>query len=1269
LKSKNIIFVADLFVENLQGGAELVNEQLINLLRQRGHTVTKMRCPGLTIDLLRSFKNHPLIFGSIITLAENIKNELSSGGYNYVFYEHDHKYLTERNPAKFVNFKAPKASIVNVGFYENAKLVLCQSSAHEEIINKNLNLSNTVNLGSSLWGENFLNEIASIPINKTKKYAIVASDNPVKNQAGCENFCKAKGLKYDIVSAPTPISLARKMSEYEYLIFFPTVPESLCRVAVEAKMVGCKIITNNLLGASSEPWFSSNPEEIINEMRRAPLKTLSVLEDFLAETGETTEETHFKIIVPTYNSEKWIGNCINSIKTQGYKNFECIVINDCSTDNTLKVIQDFVGDDKRFQIIDNESNLGALCNIYNSIYSSNPDRDDVIVTVDGDDRLAHPFVLGLLDQIYTQEECWITYGNYVDSLTLQPGKFSKQIPHNIIKESSYRENPWSSSHLRTFKFGLWDKVKKEDLIQEDGKFYQMAWDLSFMIPMLEMARFKSRYIPEILYWYNNDNPLNDHKKNNQLQVSLEHEIRSKKKYSPLMNLSGEESLVSAKDLLSPYRIDVMAKYLYAKHRELGVEHIWAKDVYLEHLKVWNGFNEVLDKDKNTQEDFISSFNSLLDDVKKNGFDSSKSKIPLHEGAFLLNGSHRVAACLLYDEPLAWIPGTQEDGQLHCSLEYLQNKKDIVPSGLHEKFCNDILIEYVKQKKSTRLITLFPSVYNHADEKIKEASSIIRKYTLPIFHTHMQLNHQGSLNLIENLYKDESWLGSEENNFPGVHEKRNKCFTNHSDINFFVVDNGIEDADYTQMKEEIRQLFPLGKHSIHINDEHHETVRLIKTLFQENGQFYLNNSPLHKPPKFKKLFEQYKIWLKDKKDADNFCVGGSAVLSAFGLRDCQDLDYLCHDDCQSSGIKDISCHNGEISKYQHTKDEIIFHPYCYFYVDGVKFSSLEVIRALKEKRGEPKDIKDVELIDSVGTPSKERNKEILNLKKDSSYNRYVEACEQAVLDETAFQRFKMNPDYQYELEHTNQAQAIDYIRLLKKDFPKEVEKIDWDMVRKNDVLSETRKLSFKDQLQSVIESDNEDDYVFSPTTLQYLWIAFKALNHHLAKDDKSPLRVVEIGAGYGGQCFMFHIAAAHYGVKVDSYKLVDLKFASALQSKYLTRISHICESLPMLEGLGFVPCLDVKEGKETFNDTSLIISNYCLSEISKEWGEIYLEKIIKNSSSGFIQWNNETSTGKDDDTRLSITSFNKDTFPGLEIKKDPGAAFNPKFDKYCRLVTF
>ena len=71
------------------------------------------------------------------------------------------------------------------------------------------------------------------------------------------------------------------------------------------------------------------------------------------------------IVLPTYNGERFIKESIDSILNQTYTNWELIIVNDCSTDNTLDIINDYLSKDSRIKLISNEQNkkLPASLNI------------------------------------------------------------------------------------------------------------------------------------------------------------------------------------------------------------------------------------------------------------------------------------------------------------------------------------------------------------------------------------------------------------------------------------------------------------------------------------------------------------------------------------------------------------------------------------------------------------------------------------------------------------------------------------------------------------------------------------------------------------------------------------------------------------------------------------------------------------------------------------------------------------------------------------------
>ena len=314
-----------------------------------------------------------------------------------------------------------------------------------------------------------------------------------------------------------------------------------------------------------------------------------------------------------YNVEKWITKNIQSIQAQEYKNFECIIIDDLSTDKSVEIAQSLIEGDKRFRLVVNSEKKYALQNIYEGILATNPGDHDIIATVDGDDWLYDSSVLDKLNSIYHENDCYLTYGEYVKLDDLRAGFLtpngSYPFPPSIIENNQFREYPWISSHLRSFKYGLWKKINKTDLLDGSGHFYRMAWDVAFMLPMLEMAGPRIRFVPDILYVYNNENPINDSKVNARLQLSLDREIRNKSAYSLVASLDSPSSTgkinsfkTSPLSLVTSRRFDIIAKYIFAKYR--NIESSFPRDLYAHHLQVWNNCNEITNPNKSNLEDFI-----------------------------------------------------------------------------------------------------------------------------------------------------------------------------------------------------------------------------------------------------------------------------------------------------------------------------------------------------------------------------------------------------------------------------------------------------------------------------------------------------------------------------------------------------------------------------------------------------------------------------------------------------------------------------------------
>ncbi|MBQ1915392.1 MAG: glycosyltransferase family 2 protein, partial [Selenomonadaceae bacterium] len=67
------------------------------------------------------------------------------------------------------------------------------------------------------------------------------------------------------------------------------------------------------------------------------------------------------VIVPVYNVEAYLEECLQSLQNQTLQNWEAVCINDCSTDGSLGILQRYAADDDRIGIVDNPCNKGVSC--------------------------------------------------------------------------------------------------------------------------------------------------------------------------------------------------------------------------------------------------------------------------------------------------------------------------------------------------------------------------------------------------------------------------------------------------------------------------------------------------------------------------------------------------------------------------------------------------------------------------------------------------------------------------------------------------------------------------------------------------------------------------------------------------------------------------------------------------------------------------------------------------------------------------------------------
>ncbi|KKM93661.1 hypothetical protein LCGC14_1206190 [marine sediment metagenome] len=98
---------------------------------------------------------------------------------------------------------------------------------------------------------------------------------------------------------------------------------------------------------------------------------------------KSTQDFSFSLLMANYNNAKYIKEAINSVISQTYSNWELIIVDDCSTDNSIQVITPFLRN-KKIKLIKTKKNLGYCGALKTAIYHA---LNNIIGIIDSDDKL------------------------------------------------------------------------------------------------------------------------------------------------------------------------------------------------------------------------------------------------------------------------------------------------------------------------------------------------------------------------------------------------------------------------------------------------------------------------------------------------------------------------------------------------------------------------------------------------------------------------------------------------------------------------------------------------------------------------------------------------------------------------------------------------------------------------------------------------------------------------------------------------------------------
>ncbi len=130
------------------------------------------------------------------------------------------------------------------------------------------------------------------------------------------------------------------------------------------------------------------------------------------------------VIMPVYNSQQYVKAAVNSIIEQTYENIEIICVNDCSTDDSLSVLNELVAKDSRVKVIDSPVNVGAGEARNLAIVQA---KGEYITFVDADDTIEPDLYQRVIDEINKNNPDQVVFG-IVEDYFNEKDQLIKSVP-------------------------------------------------------------------------------------------------------------------------------------------------------------------------------------------------------------------------------------------------------------------------------------------------------------------------------------------------------------------------------------------------------------------------------------------------------------------------------------------------------------------------------------------------------------------------------------------------------------------------------------------------------------------------------------------------------------------------------------------------------------------------------------------------------------------------------------------------------------------------
>lgn len=217
------------------------------------------------------------------------------------------------------------------------------------------------------------------------------------------------------------------------------------------------------------------------------------------------KEKRISIIIPVYNSEEYLNNCLKSLKKQSYQNMEIIVVNDGSTKNCDQIIDEYIKKDNRIKYVKHEKNRGLFQARITGFENS---TGDYIAFLDADDYVSRDYYRELIEKAQETKsdivfsEMVMDYGeNNKRKYNLFQLPFDELEGEKCLEEFYNQEGlnfSWHTTPNKIYSRIIWEKAIKD--YKKIDKHLVMTEDFAFSNVLFYYAQ-KVTKVERVAFFY------------------------------------------------------------------------------------------------------------------------------------------------------------------------------------------------------------------------------------------------------------------------------------------------------------------------------------------------------------------------------------------------------------------------------------------------------------------------------------------------------------------------------------------------------------------------------------------------------------------------------------------------------------------------------------------------------------------------------------------------------------------------------------------------